>query len=150
VKGWQVSPAELEGIVLQHPQVLDAAVVGVVHRNSDGLEETLPRAFVVRKPASTRKPAEASEYATPPQTPDLPAMQLLTESEIQAWVASRVISYKKLAGGVKFVDNIPRSATGKILRQSLGDSKSSTNSSIPPMSASTHLMKEFPASPKSC
>ena len=122
VKGWQVSPAELEAILLQHPQILDAAVVGVVCCNSDGVEETLPRAFVVQKFASIHPPVEPTEYAIPLQTPNFPATQLLTEPDVQAWVSSKVVSYKKLAGGVKFVDSIPRSTTGKILRRALGDS----------------------------
>ena len=79
VKGWQVYPAELEAILLQHPQILDTAV-GVDCLNSDDLKETLPRAFVIRKSSSSRNPSEVNEYATPPQTSYFPATQLLTES----------------------------------------------------------------------
>ena len=118
VKGWQVSPAELESVLLQHPQVIDVAVIGVNRQNKDDIEETLPRAFVVRKEYQTNG-GDLCDYISPPQTPDLPSTQV-TEAELQAFVASRVTSYKKLTGGVEFVNKIPRSNTGKILRRLLG------------------------------
>ena len=142
VKGWQVSPAELEAVLLQHSQILDAAVVGLARRNDDGTEETLPRAFIVRRPALSCKPMQARDYTTPPRTLDLPVTSLLTEREVQAWVSSRLTSYKKLTGGVKFVDSIPRSATGKILRWALTDSRSP-----PTASASVDPIDDFPDSP---
>lgn len=80
VKGNQVAPAELEGILLDHPAILDAAVVGVT---IDG--EEYPRAYL-------QKSAEAK----------------LTEKEVADWIASRVIKYKRLQGGVVFVDAIPK------------------------------------------
>jgi len=49
VKGWQVSPTELEAILMQHPQILDVAVFGVLAANSSDLNDTVPRAFVVRR-----------------------------------------------------------------------------------------------------
>jgi acyl-CoA synthetase (AMP-forming)/AMP-acid ligase II len=88
-KGYQVAPAELESVLLTHPQVADAAVVGVPDR--DGGEA--PKAFVV---------------ATGP----LPAAELI------AFVAERVAPYKKVRS-VEFVGEIPRSPSGKILRRVL-------------------------------
>ena len=54
----------------------------------------VPKAFVVRRPDSN-----------------------LTEKDVQQFVAERVIKYKQLTGGVQFVDQIPKTATGKILRR---------------------------------
>ncbi|KAK3863307.1 hypothetical protein Pcinc_030915 [Petrolisthes cinctipes] len=92
VKGYQVSPHELEKIVSQHECVSDVAVVGVKHQR---LGEA-PRAFVVLKPNTH-----------------------VTATQIQGHVAERVASYKQLAGGVKFVNVIPRNPTGKILKRQL-------------------------------
>lgn len=88
-----MSPTELEGIILQIPGVADAAVVGI----PDARAGELPRAFVVCHPDS----------------------QNLTEAEVQHYVTPKVASYKKLAGGVKFIDVIPRNAAGKVLRHQL-------------------------------
>ena len=122
VNGWQVSPAELEAIILQHPAVLDVAVVGVSRVNDDGIEETRPRAFVV--PRSESKSTSLT-YVSPPCSPELPAGYHISEAEIQDYVAAEVITYKRLTGGVIFVDQIPRSPTGKILRRLLDTSAAS-------------------------
>ena len=90
VRGWQVSPAELEGILRAHPQIVDAAVIGVKHNNSEA-----PKAFVVRVDVS------------------------LTEEAVKEYIASLLVSYKHLAGGVEFLETIPRSPSGKILRKLL-------------------------------
>ncbi|HWO63785.1 MAG TPA: AMP-binding protein [Umezawaea sp.] len=88
-KGYQVAPAELEALLLTHPDVLDAAVVGVPH--PEGGEA--PKAFVV---------------SSTPTDPDL----------LMEWVAARVAPYKKVRS-VEFVDTIPKSPSGKILRRLL-------------------------------
>jgi acyl-CoA synthetase (AMP-forming)/AMP-acid ligase II len=89
---YQVAPSELEAIILTHPQVMDAAVVGL----PDPSAGELPLAFVVRKPGAT-----------------------VTESELQQFVEEKVAPFKKLRGGVRFVSAIPRTASGKILRREL-------------------------------
>ncbi|MDQ0380710.1 AMP-binding protein [Amycolatopsis thermophila] len=88
-KGYQVAPAELEAVLLTHPAVLDAAVVGVPH--PEGGEA--PKAFVV-------------------------ASAPVTGAELMAFVAARVAPYKKVRE-VEFVERIPKSPTGKILRRLL-------------------------------
>ncbi|CAO2657301.1 Nn.00g034270.m01.CDS01 [Neocucurbitaria sp. VM-36] len=93
VRGFQVAPAELEGVLLEHAGVADAAVIGI--KSQDGNNE-LPRAYVVRK-----------------------ADVKLEEGEIKLWVEERLAKYKKLAGGVKFVDSIPKTPSGKILKRVL-------------------------------
>lgn len=92
VKGFQVAPAELEEILRSHPDITDAAVVGVDHeRNGEA-----PRAFVVKRPESQA-----------------------TEEDIQKFVAKKVVEYKHLVGGVQFLDTIPKNTTGKILRREI-------------------------------
>ncbi|KAI1325122.1 AMP-binding enzyme [Xylariaceae sp. FL0255] len=91
VKGNQVAPAELEAVLLDNPAVNDAAVVGVT---IDG--EEVPRAYIVRNPQSKD-----------------------SEKDIANWMAKRVIHYKRLKGGVKFIDAVPKNPSGKILRRDL-------------------------------
>lgn len=91
VKGYQVPPAELEEILRNYPGVVDAAVIGIPDRVSG----ELPRAYVVSKD---------------PQ---------LTERDLKEFVAEKVAEYKRLEGGVEFVQAIPKNATGKILRKEL-------------------------------
>jgi acyl-CoA synthetase (AMP-forming)/AMP-acid ligase II len=91
VKGFQVAPAELEEILRTHPEISDAAVIGVPDQKCG----ELPRAFVVVKNKN------------------------VNEKEIKEFVASKVAEYKKLEGGVEFIEQIPKNATGKILRREL-------------------------------
>lgn len=91
VQAYQVAPAELEDILLSHPSVLDAAVIGVKH---DKFGEA-PKAFVVRKDGK------------------------LTAADVQEFVASRCSKFKWLVGGVEFIDEVPKSKTGKILKNEL-------------------------------
>ena len=88
--GYQISPAELEAVLLTHPQVADAAVAG--RKTDDG--EEVPWGFVVWRGASQSKDA------------------------LIAWMAERVAPYKKLRG-ITVIDEIPRNAAGKILRRNL-------------------------------
>ena len=90
-KGYQVAPAELEALLLSHPKVMDAAVIGIL--DEDG--EEVPKAFVVPAPDSGLADIEVIEY-----------------------VADRVAPYKKVRA-VEFIDSIPKSTSGKILRKDL-------------------------------
>lgn len=92
VKGFQVAPAELEEILRSHPGVADAAVIGIPHPTSG----EVPRAFIVKRPN-----------------------QEVNEQELQEFVAQKVAVYKKLHGGVQFLDAIPKNNTGKIMRRSI-------------------------------
>jgi 4-coumarate--CoA ligase len=89
--GFQVAPAELEGLLLEHPDVTDVAVIGI----PDVQVGELPMAFVVARPRAT-----------------------VTSDDVISYVAARVASYKKVRR-VEFVTGIPRSAAGKILRREL-------------------------------
>ncbi|XP_071532753.1 uncharacterized protein [Panulirus ornatus] len=92
VKGFQVSPFELEELLRKHPDVADVAVVGMVH---DKLGEA-PRAYVVPRPGAVIQPRQLQEF-----------------------LVGRVAPYKELAGGVVIVDSLPRNPTGKILKKKL-------------------------------
>lgn len=90
-KGYQVPPAELEALLLTHPEIADAAVIGVL--DSEG--EEVPKAFVVRQADAT-----------------------IDEDGVIAFVAERVSPHKKVRT-VEFIDIVPKSAAGKILRKDL-------------------------------
>ncbi|KAK5739925.1 hypothetical protein LTR17_005021 [Elasticomyces elasticus] len=91
VNGLQVAPAELEAVLLEHQDVADAAVVGIVVHG-----EELPRAYVVLQSNSKDKP---------------------TSEDLQSFVAQKVAKHKRLAGGIRFIEEVPKLASGKILRK---------------------------------
>ena len=88
-KGQQVSPVELEAVLITHPKVADAAVIGV----PDEEASEVPKGFVVAK-------------------------EPITAEELMAFVAERVAPYKKIRQ-IEFIDQIPRTPVGKIERRSL-------------------------------
>ena len=88
-KGYQIAPAELEGLLLTHPAIADAAVIPV----TDEQAGEVPKALIV-----------ADGHITP--------------EEVAAFVAERVAPYKKLRS-VELIDAIPKSPSGKILRRYL-------------------------------
>jgi acyl-CoA synthetase (AMP-forming)/AMP-acid ligase II len=91
-KGYQVPPAELEALLLSHPQIADAAVIGVTDPESG---EEVPKAFVVKQPDAE-----------------------ISGDEVMAFVAEKVAPYKKVRQ-VEFIEAVPKSAAGKILRKDL-------------------------------
>lgn len=88
VKGLQVAPAELEAVLLEHPDVVDAGVVGVTVQGDE-----MPRAYVVRKPGSN-----------------------VTGKEIADWLATKVSKHKRVTGGVVFVEGVPKNPVSFTLR----------------------------------
>ncbi|XP_060830884.1 uncharacterized protein LOC132915180 [Bombus pascuorum] len=91
-KGFQVSPSEIEAVILSHPSVKDVAVVG----KPDKLSGEIPMALVVRLPDKTISAKEIVDFANKNLSP-------------QKW----------LRGGVKFVEHIPKTPSGKIIRREL-------------------------------
>ena len=91
-KGYQVPPAELEALLLTNDKIADAAVIGVIEAESG---EEIPKAFVVRQPDAE-----------------------ITADEVIEFVASKVAPHKKVRA-VEFIETIPKSASGKILRKDL-------------------------------
>jgi 4-coumarate--CoA ligase len=94
-KGWQVPPAELEGKLMDHADIDDVAVIGI---NDEEQHTEIPRAYVV---AANGKNSDEDAQA------------------IVKWLEGKVASHKRLRGGVRFIDEIPKSAAGKILRRVL-------------------------------
>ncbi|KAJ4322134.1 hypothetical protein N0V84_004969 [Fusarium piperis] len=99
VKGHQVAPAELEAHILSHSAVSDCAVIQV----PDGHYGEVPKAYIVRSPAAEEIDEE----------------ELV--QDITNYVAAHKAPYKQLKGGVEFLDSIPKSPSGKILRRVLRD-----------------------------
>jgi acyl-coenzyme A synthetase/AMP-(fatty) acid ligase len=115
VNGWQVSPIEVETVLLEDPRIVDAAVYGVSCDNGQGIWQTTLCAFVVR---SLLESVNAKDQSS--DEPHEEAVHKLTEEDVKKFVASRLISYKHLKR-VSFVKRIPRSPTGKILRSRLNE-----------------------------
>ncbi|XP_063233856.1 uncharacterized protein LOC134537404 [Bacillus rossius redtenbacheri] len=88
-QGYQISPSELESILMTHPSVKEVAVIGVPHE----LYGEVPQAHVVRQPETKTEPKELEEYLN-----------------------AEVSPFKKLRGGVKFVEFLPKTPLGKIQR----------------------------------
>ncbi|KAI5357708.1 Putative AMP-dependent synthetase/ligase, AMP-binding, AMP-binding enzyme domain, ANL [Septoria linicola] len=93
-KGLQVAPAEIENLLFTHPQIREAAVVGVPA--PDDPTTDWPRAYVVAVDQSK-----------------------VREEEVKDYVKARLAPYKQLRGGVVFIDEIPKNAIGKFLRRDL-------------------------------
>ncbi|RVX69135.1 hypothetical protein B0A52_06849 [Exophiala mesophila] len=100
VKGLQVAPAELEACLLNHPAVADCAVIPV----QDDRAGELPKAYVVK---SSSVGLEESDAAI--------------KRSISKHVEKEKARHKWLAGGIEFIDVIPKSPSGKILRRMLRD-----------------------------
>ena len=107
VRGWQVAPAELEAVLLTHPQIINVAVIGVPVPDGTG---EVPRAYVVRKPQLDN--GVAANYGMVEENE-------VTEDEIKEFMLSKLSRYKALDGGVQFVDAIPRTASGKAMKHKL-------------------------------
>lgn len=95
VRGHAVAPAELEDLLHGHPKVKDAAIIGI----PDDYSGETPRAFVVLAGGVHGGPEVVKE--------------------LQNFVAERKAKHKRLSGGIEFMDQIPKSPSGKILRRVL-------------------------------
>jgi long-chain acyl-CoA synthetase len=92
-KGFGVGPAEVEAVLCEHPAVADAGVIG----KKDDEAGEIPKAFVQLRPNATA-----------------------TADELIAFVKGRIADYKRVRE-VEFIDKVPRTASGKILRRELAD-----------------------------
>ncbi|KAF9039471.1 AMP binding protein [Hymenopellis radicata] len=102
-KGFQVPPAELESVLLSHPDIADAAVIGIY---DEAQATELPRAYIV--------PADPKKVATD-------AQKAKYTRDVAKWIQGQVARHKFLRGGVVVIDVVPKSAAGKILRRELRD-----------------------------
>jgi acyl-CoA synthetase (AMP-forming)/AMP-acid ligase II len=109
--GFQVAPAELEGYLLDNALIKDCAVVGI---QSETLRTEVPVAYIVLKSVGN---SGSKEHA---------------ESIVQ-WLNGRVASHKRLRGGIRFVQEIPRSTSGKILRRTLKEWAKAEGEKEPPL-----------------
>ncbi len=93
VRGWQVSPAELEAVLIRHPDVLEAAVIGTNLQNST---DEAPRAYIIKKSDSK-----------------------LDEAKVKSHMLIHLAKYKALDGGIVFTNSIPRTPAGKVSKKVL-------------------------------
>ena len=100
VKGLQVAPAELEAHLLSHPSVADCAVIPV----PDDRAGEVPKAYVVKS-----------------SSVGLEENDRMVKRGITKWVEEHKARHKWLKGGVEFIDVVPKSPSGKILRRLLRD-----------------------------
>ncbi|XP_018338190.1 PREDICTED: uncharacterized protein LOC108746126 [Trachymyrmex septentrionalis] len=91
-RGYQISPGEIENILLLHPAVLEAAIIGVPHT----LDDEHPLAYITKKPGVK-----------------------VTEQELIDFVAKNMEDRCKLRGGVIFLDSFPYTGSGKISKKDL-------------------------------
>lgn len=152
VHGFQVSPAEIESILLRHPQVADCCVVGIKYDASASSDEVMLRAYVklknkveIGERASEMYKDGTDEYTTQIDRMDgnttcrdiadsvneqrlndlvdqgehADPNKSATEQDIVEYLARRVIRYKRLTGGVQFLDELPRSPAGKLIKRLL-------------------------------
>ncbi|KIX09214.1 uncharacterized protein Z518_00293 [Rhinocladiella mackenziei CBS 650.93] len=99
VRGFQVAPPELEAVLMSHPLISDAGVIGVPA--FDAVDGELPRAYIVPKTG-----IEGDR---------------LSEDQVKRFVAERLAKYKQLNGGVVIVEALPKTASGKYLKRHLRD-----------------------------
>jgi long-chain acyl-CoA synthetase len=90
-KGFGVGPAEVEAVLCEHPAVADAGVIG----KPDEAAGEIPKAFVQLRPGAA-----------------------VTADELMEFVKARISDYKRVRE-VEFIDKVPRTASGKILRREL-------------------------------
>ena len=99
VKAFQVAPPEIEGLLLDHPNIVDCAVIGVEYKQVGQEATELPAAYVVRRPGTHE--------------------QDLTGDMVKDYVKPKLAKFKWLEGGVRFIESIPKSPNGKILKNIL-------------------------------
>ncbi|KAK6528692.1 hypothetical protein TWF694_003935 [Orbilia ellipsospora] len=91
ISGYQVAPAELEAVLLEHPEIADAGVIGI-----KWAENERPRAYLVKNAGSK-----------------------VTTEDVLKYMSKAAASYKQITGGVVWIDAIPKNPSGKILRKIL-------------------------------
>lgn len=95
---FQIAPAELENVLLKCPLVADAAVIGI---QDEEKQTEVPRAYITLSPTAKSLSQDQAQ------------------KDIHAFVNSQVVYYKQLRGGIEFIDIVPKSVSGKILRKDL-------------------------------
>jgi 4-coumarate--CoA ligase len=96
---FQIAPAELENVLLDCPLVADAAVIGIYDERR---QTEVPRAYIALSPNQVKMKSETDLIR-----------------EIHNFINAKVVHYKQLRGGIEFIESVPKSVTGKILRNDL-------------------------------
>ncbi|XP_011872345.1 PREDICTED: 4-coumarate--CoA ligase 1-like [Vollenhovia emeryi] len=91
-RGYQISPGEIEGVLITHPAVMEAAVISIPH----ALDDEHPLAYITKKPGAKE-----------------------TEQELIDFVAKNMMDHHKLRAGVVFLETFPYTGSGKIARKDL-------------------------------
>ncbi|KAL4822060.1 hypothetical protein BDW67DRAFT_172046 [Aspergillus spinulosporus] len=99
-KGFQIAPTELEDILIEHPAVRDVAVIGVWN---EAMHSEVPLAYLVGKESMTEQEREGAALS------------------VMEYQSGKMVHYKHLRGGVIWIDQIPKSPSGKILKRALRD-----------------------------
>lgn len=117
----QIAPTDIETILLSHPAVLDAGVTS--KRGSDGVDGDILIGVVKIDPGRSVGPAELVSYVDGESVRDEGGLKkdfaLLKNESVCEIVSDKVKDHEKLRGGVVFVNDIPRSPAGKLLRDEL-------------------------------
>lgn len=111
--GAQVSPTELEDILLSHPSIREAVVIGIPHE----VHGHVPRACVIAKEPLVGEVFAATGMSIKSDEGTMSTIYL--EDRIKSYVAERVAPYKQLRGGVKFFTAFPATILGKVDRRFL-------------------------------
>lgn len=136
----QVAPAEIESSLLQHPRIKEASVIPV----PDEYAGELPRAYIVKLDSTSQDEPDSVQE-------DEGALK----SDIHAYIEDIFPPYKRLAGGIEFIDALPKTATGKITRQVLKEkakalaaakkreAEAAAESKVAPVSGITQAVEVF-------
>lgn len=112
MKGFQVAPSEIEGVLLEHEHVRDCAVIRVIR-------SVLDVHFLSLSTLTQCCTRDGQEH---PQAFVVPTDEKVTVTSIMKFLEARLSAHKKPTGGIIFVDTIPKSPSGKILRRMLQES----------------------------
>jgi acyl-coenzyme A synthetase/AMP-(fatty) acid ligase len=99
-KGFQIAPTELEDILIEHPAVRDVAVIGIWNEE---MHSEVPLAYLVEKESMAERERESAALS------------------VMEYLRGKVVHYKHLRGGVIWIEQIPKSPSGKILKRALRD-----------------------------
>lgn len=124
VRGFQVAPIEIEAVLMSHPDILDAAIIGIpVPALKKPLGQELSSEELAAQALGER--VRAYVMVRPGRENEV------TAKDVIEYAAARLAGYKRITGGVAFVKEIPKNAYGKILRRVLREQFEKDESNMP-------------------